>query len=154
MAIQNFPRPRNQKKLKEFLGITNFYNRFTSKHAEVTQHLLTLLQKGQWFVQTIELEVCFQHVKKLFIECIILKYPQINKRYCLQTDTHKYAYGDVILTQWKQCDWGYSIHSKTFKGAEHNYFTMEKVLLAIVRCVDKFCIYILGQPLTFFTYRQ
>jgi len=33
-AIQNFPRPRNQKQLKGFLGLTNFYNRFTSRYAE------------------------------------------------------------------------------------------------------------------------
>ena len=41
--------------------------------------------------------------------------------------------------------------SKTFKGAEKNYFTTEKELLSIVRCLEKFRIYILGQPLTIIT---
>ena len=41
--------------------------------------------------------------------------------------------------------------SKTFKGAERNYFTTEKELLSIVRCLEKFRIYVLGQPLTIIT---
>ena len=39
--------------------------------------------------------------------------------------------------------------SKTFKGAENNYFTTEKEFF--VRCLEKFRIYILGQPLTIIT---
>ena len=32
-----FPTPRNQKQLKGFLGLTNFYNSFTDKYAETTR---------------------------------------------------------------------------------------------------------------------
>ena len=39
-AIMEFPKPKNQKQLKGFLGLTNFYNRFTSKYAETTQPCL------------------------------------------------------------------------------------------------------------------
>ena len=42
-AIMDFPKPKNQKQLKGFLGPTNFYNRFTSKYAETTQPLHCLL---------------------------------------------------------------------------------------------------------------
>ena len=41
-AIRNFLIPRNQKQLKGFLGLTNFYNRFTDKYAQTTQPLLNL----------------------------------------------------------------------------------------------------------------
>ena len=43
--------------------------------------------------------------------------------------------------------------SKTFKDAERNYYTTEKELLSIVRCLEKYRIYILGlgQPLTIIT---
>ena len=44
-AIRNFPVPRNQKQLKGFLGLTNFYNRFTAKYAETIQPLLDLMKK-------------------------------------------------------------------------------------------------------------
>ena len=63
-AIRNFPIPKNQKQLKGFLGLTNFYNRFTDKYAETTQPLLMLLRKGKKFLWTPELDQCFQEVKK------------------------------------------------------------------------------------------
>ena len=54
-AIMKFPTPRNQKQLKGFLGLTNFYNRFTDKYAETTRPLLELLKKGHKFPWTPEL---------------------------------------------------------------------------------------------------
>ena len=59
-----FPIPKNQKQLKDFLGLTNFYNRFTDKYAETTQPLLELLKKGCRFIWTPELNNCFQQVKE------------------------------------------------------------------------------------------
>ena len=55
-AIMEFPRPKNPKQLKGFLGLTNFYNKFTSKYAEKTKPLLQLLKKGTKFKWTAELE--------------------------------------------------------------------------------------------------
>ena len=44
-----------------------------------------------------------------------------------------------------------SIHQQDFQERRKNYFTTEKELLAIVQCLKKFRIYILGQPLTIIT---
>ena len=67
-AILNFPSPRNPKQLKGFLGLTNFYNKFTSTYAECTQPLLHLLKKGIKFKWDKTMEEQFQLVKELFIE--------------------------------------------------------------------------------------
>ena len=83
-AIMKFPTPKNQKQLKGFLGLTNFYNRFMDKYAETTQPLLELLKKGCKFIWTPELNNCFQQVKELFIETVILKFPRVNQRYYMQ----------------------------------------------------------------------
>ena len=95
-AIRNFPVPRNQKQLKGFLGLTNFYNRFTAKYAETIQPLLDLLKKNKRFIWTSELDRCFKEVKDLFIETVILKFPKVNQRYFLQCDASKYAYGGQL----------------------------------------------------------
>ena len=55
-AIQEFPRPKNQKQLKGFLGLTNFYSRFTNRYAEATQPLLDLLKKNSKFKWTQEID--------------------------------------------------------------------------------------------------
>ena len=95
-AIMKFPTPRNQKQLKGFLGLTNFYNRFTDKYAETTKPLLELLRKGHKFTWTPELNECFQQVKELFVETVILKFPRINQRYYMPVS---YTHLDVYKRQ-------------------------------------------------------
>lgn len=99
-AIQEFPRPKNQNQLKGFLGLTNFYNKFTSKYAEKTQPLLQLLKKHRKFKWTKDIERCFNEVKQLFIDMIMLKHPDPNKRYYLQTAANKYTIGGQLYTSW------------------------------------------------------
>ena len=44
--IQNFPKPKNQKQLRGFLGLVNFYARFTDQLSKEFQPLLELLHKS------------------------------------------------------------------------------------------------------------
>lgn len=151
-AILNFPTPKNQKQLKGFLGLTNFYNKFTSKYAEATQPLLKLLQKGTKFRWDAETENQFRIVKQLFIDTVVLEFPRLGQRFFLQCDASKYAYGGQLYQLDENNDIAViAFTSRTFKGAEKNYFTTEKELLSIVQCLKKFRIYILGQPLTIIT---
>ena len=114
--------------------------------------LLELLKKGHKFAWTPELNKCFQQVKELFIETVILKFPRINQRYYMQCDASNFAYGGQLYQLDEEGKIGViAFTSKTFKGAEKNYYTTEKELLSIVRCLEKFRIYILGQPLTVIT---
>ena len=41
--IQDFPQPQTQRKLREFLGLVNFYHRFIPHGAELLQPLHALL---------------------------------------------------------------------------------------------------------------
>ena len=151
-AILNFPSPRNPKQLKGFLGLTNFYNKFTSRYAECTQPLLQLLKKGIKFKWDKTMEEQFQLVKELFIESVVLKFPIQGRRFYLQCDASNYAYGGQLYQIDKEGEIAVIAYtSRTFKNAEKNYFTTEKELLAIVQCLKKFRIYIIGQPLTILT---
>ena len=151
-AIMDFPAPKNPKQLKGFLGLTNFYNRFTSKYAEATQPLHELLKRGRKFSWTKELCDCFQRFKNLFVDTVILRFPRPNQRYYIQCDASNFAYGGQLYQLDEEGKIGViAFTSKTFKGAERNYFTTEKELLSIVRCLEKFRMYILGQPLIIIT---
>lgn len=151
-AIQNFPRPKNPKQLKGFLGLTNFYNKFTSRYAEATQPLLQLLKKGNKFKWTAELDQQFNTVKQLFINTVMLRHPDPNKRFYLQTDASKYALGGQLYQIDDDGEIGVvAFTSRVFRGAELNYFTTELELLSIVHCLSKFRQYVLGRPLTIVT---
>lgn len=151
-AIQKFPRPRNPKQLKGFLGLTNFYNKFSNRYAEVTQPLLQLLKKGKTFRWTEENDRQFQLVKELFIDTVMLKHPNIHKRYYLQTDASDYALGGQLFQYDEDNNIGViAFTSRTFKGAEIHYTTTEKELLSIIHCLKKFRIYLLGNQFTIVT---
>lgn len=151
-AIQNFPRPKNQKQLKGFLGLTNFYNKFSSRYAGITQPLTQLLKKNVKFIWTKEVDECFNEVKRLFINTVMLRHPDPHKRFYLQTDASKYALGGQLYQLDDQQQIGVvAFTSRLFRGAELNYFTTEKELLCIVHCLKKFRMYVLGKPLTIIT---
>ena len=70
----------------------------------------------------------------------------------MQCDASNFAYGGQLYQLDEEGRIGViAFTSKTFKGAEINYYTTEKELLCIVRCLERFRIYILGQPLTIIT---
>ena len=94
----------------------------------------------------------FQRVKDLFIDIVILKFPMQGRRFYLQCDASNYAYGGQLYQIDQEGEIAVIAYtSRTFKNAERNYFTTEKELLAIVQCLKKFRIRILGQPLTIIT---
>ena len=45
--IQSFPEPKNQKQLKSFLGLANYYKRFVKDFSKICVPLNRLLQKRQ-----------------------------------------------------------------------------------------------------------
>ena len=151
-AIQEFRKPKNLKQLKGFLGLTNFYNRFTNKCTEATQSLLNLLKKDTTFKWTKEMDQHFERVKELFIESVILKHPDPSKRFYLQTDASRYALGGQLYQLDENNDIGVvAFTSRVVRGAERNYFTTELELLSVVHCLQKFRTYVLGKPLTIIT---
>ena len=46
-AILNYPAPRNQKQLRQFLGTCNYHHRFIINYADYFAPLLGLLKKGK-----------------------------------------------------------------------------------------------------------
>ena len=120
-AILNFPTPRNPKQLKGFLGLTNFYNKFTSRYAEYTQPLLKLLQKGNKFNWDTTMSKQFQRVKELFIDTVILKFPMQGRRFYLQCDASSYAYGGQLYQIDQEGEFAVIAYTRrTFKNRRKN----------------------------------
>ena len=144
-TIQNFSRPRNLKELRGFLGLINFYTKFSKNHAAKIVPLLELLKKGVKWTWNEHLERAFNEIKLLFSSSVLLNYPEIKKPFYLQTDASDVALGAVLFQldeDGNPCPIIYA--SRTLKGAELAYYTTEKELLAIVWALHKFRSYIMG----------
>ena len=84
---------KNCKQLKSFIGLANYYQKFTSKYAESTVPLLKLLNKGIKWKWTKDHDQALQQVKSLFINTVVLNHPRIGERFYLQTDASNIAIG-------------------------------------------------------------
>ena len=95
-SIKNMPRLKNQKEVKQFLGLVGYYRKFVPRFADISRVLNRLTRKDEEFKWTPECEKCFNMLKDYLQESPILRYPEPEAKYVLYTDTSKYAYAGVL----------------------------------------------------------
>lgn len=145
-AIKNFPTPRCIKDLQSLMGLTNYYQRFNSKYAEYLSELTPLLKKNQRWKWGNKEENAFQNLKKSFIEEVILKHPNFQKKFILQADASGYAIAAQLIQEDENGRPGVvSYASRVLRGPELSYTTTEKELLSIVWAMKKFITYLAGR---------
>jgi len=151
-VIQNFESPSTRKKLKQFLGILNFYHHFfpnMGATAEPLYQVCSVKNKFSWGPQQQE---AFNTLKNQMCKAISLYYPDFSKPFLLHTDASDYGVSGA-LSQIDDNNQSRVITfcSKTLNNAQRNYSTVEKELLAIIFSLEKFREYIDGQIVNIFT---
>ncbi|KAF8747627.1 hypothetical protein RHS01_11313 [Rhizoctonia solani] len=136
-AVQEWPVPTKVKEVQSFLGFANFLRRFDTP----------------WKWDTREQEA-FQGLKDAITNAPVLRHTDPTKPYFLETDASGAALG-AILSQRQEdgCLHPLGFLSESFKGAEQNYDTHDKELLAIIRSFEYWRIFLEGtlHPITVFT---
>ena len=107
-AIQDFPQPTTARKLREFLGVVNYYHRFIPGAADILRPLndmLTGLQKGSQkaLVWTSEGVESFTAIKSKIASVTLLAHPSPYASTVLTTDASATANGCSSATkdQWE-----------------------------------------------------
>ena len=62
--IQEWPRPRNEKEVRKYIGYASYYRKFIRGFAYIADPLNKLLQKNHSFQWTVECEDAFKALKK------------------------------------------------------------------------------------------
>jgi hypothetical protein len=151
-AILNYPAPRNQKQLRQFLGTCNFHNRFILKYSEYVAPLLPLLKKGSKWNWTLEKEQAFQTLRNSFANSLQLAHPKEDWPYEIYTDASKVGISAVLSQQDEMGETVIiSTASRVLTEIEKKYTVCEQELLAIVYAVKKFRIYIMCHPVTIYS---
>lgn len=65
ISIQDFPIPKTQKNIRQFLGKVNFYHDYIPQSSIILEPLHKLLRKNQKFIWTEDCQNSFETVKKL-----------------------------------------------------------------------------------------
>ena len=148
-AITEMPMPRNVKEVRTFLGMVNYYRRFTKDLSGMVEHLKMLLRKNVKFVISAEAKDSFEKCKKILTTSPVLKYPDF-RPFIITTDASNVALG-AVLSQWDEIggtDHPIEFASKKLAPAEARYSTVERELLGVVWAIENFWPYVWGVKFT------
>ena len=122
---------KNQKGVREFLGMVSYYRKFINRFADAVRPMTKLTRKGVKFEWTEECQTGFEYLMTCPTEALILKYPDPSKRYVVFTDAWNQAV-TAILTQEYNGEDGetkempIAYHSVQFSNTQFKWSTVVK----------------------------
>lgn len=157
--IRNLRKPCDVHSLRVFLGLAGHFRAFIKDYAKRTKCLTELLQKGTSFTWTTECDAAYNDVVEMISSNPVLSIPDFRLPFELCTDASQYGTGAVLYQRDTSKSGPQQLtvigyHSYTFNGAEQNYCTTEKELLAVVHAVRYFRTFLEGRRFTLFTDHQ
>ena len=134
-AIRNFPQPITQRKLREFLGLVNFYHRFVPGCAQVLRPLNTLLSSAKHsnkgVTWTAEATTAYTTIKDALADTALLAHPKPDTPTSIMVDASDTGIG-AVLQQSINGEWRpLSYFSRKLSPAEARYSTFDRELLAV-----------------------
>ena len=148
IAVKNFPVPKTQKNVKQFLGYAGYYRRFIDGFSKIPSPLNQLLKKDIPFNWTEKQQAAFDISKAKLCEEPLLQRPDFSQPFILTTDASGFAIGGIL----SQCKVGkdkpIAYASRSLSETEKKYDTYEKEALAIIFCVTHFRPYLYGRKFT------
>ena len=150
-AVQSFGVPRTKREVRSFLGLTGYYRKFIPQYASIASPLTDLIRKSEpnrveW---TPACAAAFAKLKTILCSAPVLRTPDFEKPFVLQTDASQRGVGAVLSQLDKDgADHPVAFFSRKLLPREERYSTIEKECLAIKLGIHTFRVYLLGRPFT------
>ncbi|CAG2239543.1 unnamed protein product [Mytilus edulis] len=141
--VKNYPRPKNQTEVRQFLGLCNYYRRFVKDYAKITVPLNNLLQKDKEYVWTDKCQISFESLQQALTTAPVLSYPDMSKPFILTCDASGSAIG-YILGQLDENgkERVISYSGRALRNNELNWTITEKECLAVLEGITKNKVYL------------
>ena len=162
-AIRDVPPPKDAHKVRQFLGLCNFFRNHMKNFALITAPLTKLTRKeDNWKGGPLPLEAlkAFQELQSILLSEPVMAYPQRDQPYALITDA-ACGYSDqkkpgglgAILTQIDSNGEHHVLAYASRKLLQHerNYTPFLLEMQAAVWAMDHFDTYLRGQHFTLYT---
>ena len=95
-AIEDYPRPTNQKQIKQWIALAGYYRKFVNNFTKIAQPLTKLLQKNEEYIWDEKAETTFQELKNQLLSAPVLQFPDFTKDFCIRTDASGIAVGGIL----------------------------------------------------------
>nr|XP_027124163.1 uncharacterized protein LOC113740845 [Coffea arabica] len=136
--------PASVRKVRSFLGHAGFYRRFIKDFSKISHPLCKLLQKDVVFHFDDNCKNAFDTLKRSLTSAPVVRPPNWSLPFETMCDASNFAVGAVLGQKEGRASYVIYYASRTLDGAQCNYSTTEKELLAIVFALEKFRSYLLG----------
>ncbi|KAJ1702741.1 hypothetical protein LUZ63_002520 [Rhynchospora breviuscula] len=138
-AMASWPRPKNVRDLRGFLGLTGYYRKFIKHYGVISKPLTDQLKKNsfKWNEKT---EEAFHKLKQAMMQAPVLAMPDFDKPFTVETDACDKGIGAVLM----QDNRPLAFISKSLGAKSMGLSTYEKELLALLTAVSKWRHYLMG----------
>lgn len=150
-AIENYPRPRNVREVRGFLGLSGYYRTHIQNFADLSKPLTQLTKGNQTFSWTDDCEQAFQKLKQKLMSEPLLVYPDFSKPFVLSTDASSVGLGAILANVIDGQERPICYASRQLNNSERNYSATELELLAVIWAVKYFRCYLTGVHFTLVT---
>ena len=137
--VLDFPVPDTTKQLRGFLGLVNYFRDHVRGYASTCapMHALTT-QPGKRVTWTREAEIAFEQIKTDISDLQTLFFIEDDAPIFLHTDACKYGLGGYLFQVIEGIERPISFFSRSLRGAELNWSTIEQECFGIICAVREF----------------
>ena len=101
-SISEMKPTKNQKGVREFLGMVGYYQKFINRFADAARPMPKLTRKGVKFKWTDECQTGFNYLETCLTEAPNLKYPDPSNRYVVFLDASDQATAAVLTQEYTE----------------------------------------------------
>ena len=160
-AIREFPVPTNIKKIREALGLCNYFRFLIPNYQKYSSHLSKLLQKDAGYKEgpmPQESQDAFIKLRDYLGKAPIVQHPRPGLPYILRTDAaagdaqNPGGFGAVLSQLWKDGqERVISYASRSLEPYEKNYTAYLLEMAAAAWAIDYFHVYLAGRKFELYT---
>lgn len=145
-AVRNFPVPINIQQTQRFIGLANYFRKFINNYALKAKPLHNLLKKSVSFEFDETCLRAFNTLKDELVSYPLLQLfdPHADKE--LHTDASSLALAAILFQKRESNPWApIAYYSQATNSAESKYHSFELEMLAVLKAIERFHIYLYGQ---------
>ncbi|GJS60940.1 putative reverse transcriptase domain-containing protein [Tanacetum coccineum] len=139
-AVKNWTSPTTPTEVRQFLGLSGYYQRFIRGFSKIAKPLTKLTQKNKNYIWGEEQELAFQLLKQKLCEAPILALPEGNDDFIIYCYASLQGLGAVLMQREKVIAYA----SRQLKPHEENYTTHDLELGAVIFALKIWRHYIYG----------
>jgi hypothetical protein len=146
-AVDQWPQPNNQRDVRAFLGLANYFRKFVPNFSTIAAPLTCLTRKDTTFEWTPACQQAFEGIKHGLTHAPVLASPDPSKPFEVRCDASIVGVGAVLI----QDDKPIAYESKKLDDTQVKWTTTEQELWAVVHALQVWRCYLEGVRFTVVT---